>query len=98
MKLWAWCRRTRPEASPPSATSSETAELGRLEFLAEQAYAAIYDVPPLHSAKGDYEDACLWFQRAIDEATRLGLPDEVARLTQRLDHVRAVYNSQFRGF
>jgi hypothetical protein len=59
---------------------------------------AMYDVPPLRSVKDDYDNARLYFQRAIDEARRLGLSGEVARLTQRRDHVCAVYGSQFRGF
>lgn len=99
MKLRAWWRR-RPLRPVPDGGKPEgdTAELARLELLAEQAYAAMYDVPPLRSVKDDYDNARLYFQRAIDEAKRLGLPNEVARLTQRRDHVCAVYDSQFRGF
>ena len=39
----------------------------------------------------------LYFHRAIEAAGRLGLMSEVARLTQRRDHVCAVYDNQFRG-
>jgi hypothetical protein len=99
MKLRAWWRRHRLRpVSDGVEAKSDTAELARLELLAEQAYAAMYDVPPLRSVKDDYDNARLYFQRAIDEARRLGLPSEVARLTQRCDHVCAVYDSQFRGF
>jgi len=73
----------------------DTRELERLEALAEQFYTAMYDA---RRPKDDYEDACLHFRRAVDEARRLGLEDEIARLTRRLHHVRAVYDSQFRGF
>jgi hypothetical protein len=73
----------------------DTKEMDRLEALAEQSYTAMYDA---RRPKDGYEDACLNFQRAIDEAHRIGLEDEAARLTRRLDHVRAVYRSQFRGF
>jgi hypothetical protein len=99
MKLRAWWRR-RPLRPVPDGGKPEgdTAELARLELLAEQAYAAMYDVPPLRSVKDDYDNARLYFQRAIDEAKRLGLPNDVARLTQRRDHVCCVYGSQFRGF
>ena len=94
--LFWWRRRPlRPTSHEPE--SSADAELARLESLAEQAYAAMYDVPPLRSAKDDYENACLYFHQAIEAARRLGLSSEVARLTQRRDHVRAVYDSQFRG-
>jgi hypothetical protein len=99
MKLSAWWRRGPPRpVSDGCEAKGDTAEIARLELLAEQAYAAMYDVPPLRSVKDDYDNARLYFQRAIDEARRLGLPNEVARLTKRLDHVCAVYDSQFRGF
>jgi hypothetical protein len=49
-------------------------------------------------AKEPYEDACFALARAIEAAQRLGLDEEVARLKRRVEHVRAVYNSQFRGF
>jgi hypothetical protein len=100
MKLRAfWRRRPRPALQPSeSPAAGDATELARLELLAEQAYAAVYDVPPLRSAKDDYDNACLYFQRAIDEAKRLGRSTDVARLTQRHEHVRAVYDSQFRGF
>ena len=69
-------------------------ELARLETLAEQFYTAMYDA---RRPKDDYDDACLNFHLAIEEAKRLGLAEEIDRLTRRRDHVRAVYNSQLRG-
>jgi hypothetical protein len=75
--------------------TADTTELARLESLAEQFYTAMYEA---RRPKDDYDDACLHFHLAIEEALRLGLGDEAARLTRRRDHVRAVYNSQFRGF
>jgi len=57
----------------------------------------MYDVPPLGSTKDCYDDACIQFSRAIEVAQRLGLADDVARLTNRLANIRGVYNSQFRG-
>jgi hypothetical protein len=99
MNFRAWWRRRPPgPVSPGGEPKGDTGEVARLELLAEQAYAAMYDVPPLRSVKYDYDNARLYFQRAIDEARRLGLSGEVARLTQRRDHVCAVYGSQFRGF
>jgi hypothetical protein len=71
---------------------------GRIEELrAEAAYAAMYDATARHAAKGHYEDACLHFTRAIAAARAAGSPAEAARLQARLDHVRAVYDHQFRG-
>jgi hypothetical protein len=86
MKLSAWWRRGPPRpVSDGCEAKGDTAEIARLELLAEQAYAAMYDVPPLRSVKDDYDNARLYFQRAIDEARRLGAtersraPDAAAR-------------------
>ena len=98
MKPPGWWRRgALAPVSQARKSDPETAELARLELMAEQAYAAMYDVPPLCSTKGDYDDARRYFQQAIEEATRLGLTSEAARLSERRDRVGAVYNSQFRG-
>ncbi len=75
---------------------NDKAALQDWEAKAEAAYTRMYDAQP-RAAKSEYEDARLFFLHAIDEATRLGLADEVARLTQRSDHIAAVYNSQYRG-
>lgn len=75
--------------------SSGRAALDEWERHAEQAYSEMYEA---RRAKEPYEDACLAFARAVEVARRLGLDQEAERLTRRLDHVRAVYNSQFRGF
>jgi hypothetical protein len=66
------------------------------ERLAEAAYAAMYDVRP-HNVKDCYDDAQLYFSRAIEAAEIGGLADEATRLTRRREHVENVYNSQFRG-
>jgi hypothetical protein len=70
-------------------------ELDEWERRAEAAYAEMYEA---RRAKEPYEDACFAFARAIEAARRLRLDDEVARLTRRVEHIHAVYNSQFRGF
>jgi hypothetical protein len=75
---------------------NDKAALQDWEAKAEAAYTRMYDARP-GGAKAEYEDARLFFLHAIDEAKRLGLEDEVARLIQRSDHIAAVYNSQFRG-
>jgi hypothetical protein len=65
MKLRAWWRR-RPLRPVPDGgePKGDTAELVRLELLAEQAYAAMYDVPPLRSVKDDYDNARLFSGRS----------------------------------
>ena len=65
------------------------------ERQAEAAYTAMYDATPLQ-AKDFFEDACLYFARAIEAARRAGMADEANRLEQRRNHVREVYDSQFR--
>jgi hypothetical protein len=74
---------------------SGRADLDEWERRAEESYAEMYEA---RRAKEPYEDACLAFARAIAAARRLGLDEEVARLTRRVEHIRAVYDSQFRGF
>lgn len=71
------------------------ADLDQWERRAEQAYSEMYEA---RRAKEPYEDACFAFARAIEAAQRLGLATEVERLERRVTHIRAVYNSQFRGF
>ncbi len=95
MSIFRWWFK---RAAPKSVAAPSAPEIARLEQLAEQAYSAMYDTPPLSSSKDSYEDACLHLQKAIDEARHLDLADEGARLSRRLAHIRAVYNSQFRGF
>ena len=74
---------------------SGRADLDEWERRAEESYSEMYEA---RRAKEPYEDACFAFARAIEAAQRLGLDQEVARLTRRVEHIRAVYNSQFRGF
>jgi hypothetical protein len=75
---------------------NEREAVAEFERLAEAAYAAMYDVRP-RNVKDCYDDAQLYFGQAIEAALRDGLADEVARLTLRFEHVRNVYNRQFRG-
>lgn len=95
MSIFRWWSK---RAAPNSVAAPTAPEIARLEQLAEQAYGAMYDTPPLSSSKDAYEDACINLQKAIDEAQRLNLADEVSRLSRRLAQIRAVYDSQFRGF
>ena len=66
------------------------------EQAAEAAYAAMYDAPP-YRVKDCRDDARSAFNRGIEIAKNAGLAGEVRRLSLRLQHVEAVYNSQFRG-
>jgi hypothetical protein len=75
--------------------SSGRAALDEWERRAEESYSEMYEA---RRAKEPYEDACFAFTRAIEAAQRLGLLADVERLERRVAHIRAVYNSQFRGF
>jgi hypothetical protein len=88
-----WSGLWKPTGWGPAPAVDKT-ELARLVGLAEEAYDRMYDA---RRPKDDYDDASMYFSQATQEAQRLGLADEVARLTERSEHVRKVYNSQFRG-
>ena len=75
---------------------SERQTIAELEQTAEAAYAAMYDAKA-HDVKDCYDDAQVHFGRAIEAAQLARLPDEVARLWRRVEHITSVYNSQFRG-
>ncbi len=74
---------------------SDTKEIARFEALAEQAYSTMYDTRD-HNVKDCFDDALYNLARALDIAQMRGLANEVVRLTKRRDHIRAVYDSQFR--
>ena len=68
-------------------------EIAKLEAFAEAAYERMYDA---ERPKDAFEEACDYFSDAVELARRAGLEDEAARLSNRMVHVTAVYNSQFR--
>jgi hypothetical protein len=88
----SWPVLLRPRAN---AQMGDEDNMARYEAKAEEAYAAMYDAAP-HNVKDHYEDACLYLNRAIEIAKTQGLDAEVGRLAARVEHVTAVYNSQFR--
>jgi hypothetical protein len=74
---------------------SDTKEIARFEALAEQAYTTMYDTRD-HSVKDCIDDALYNLGRARDIAQMRGLKDDIVRLTRRMAHIQAVYESQFR--
>ncbi len=74
---------------------SDTKEIARFEALAEEAYTRMYDERD-HNVKDCVDDALYNLARAIDIAEMRGLTVDLARLKKRRDHIRAVFNSQFR--
>ena len=74
---------------------SDTKEIARFEALAEEAYTRMYDERD-HNVKDCLDDALYNLARALDIAEMRGLTVDIARLKKRRDHIRAVYDGQFR--
>jgi hypothetical protein len=78
-----------------ATADDELRQMAEFEARAEQAYDEMYET---RFPAGLYSDLKDFFALAIGAARRAGRPDEVARLTRRLDHCREVYRKQFSGF
>jgi hypothetical protein len=78
---------------PPHQTGRKT--VARFEALAERAYTEMYDS---RSPAACYSTLKDYFAMAIGAAERAGLHDEAKRLSERLDHCKKVYRSQFSDF
>lgn len=61
--------------------------------LGEKAYDDMYESS--RSSTGLYSDAKESFREAIRLANELGLAEEAAALSARLEHIKAVFRSQF---
>ena len=73
--------------------------LQRLEAcrrMGEAAYDQMYDASSPTMATASYNDAKEAFYDAIRAARELGLEMEAAALEARLEHIKAVFRSQFR--
>jgi len=71
--------------------------LHKLEAEAEAAYDKMYDAHDPSGAGVCYSDAKEALYDAIGLARKLGKADVVARLEERLAHIKAVFRSQFSG-
>jgi hypothetical protein len=69
--------------------------LARCKELAEKAYDDMYEAHSPSGATGCYSDAKEAYYDAIRLARELGLTDEVEALSKRLEHIKAVFRSQF---
>ena len=74
---------------------AKLASLARCKQFGEKAYDDMYDACSPSGASGCYSDAKEAFYDAIRLAEDLGLPEEAEALRKRLDHVKAVFRSQF---
>ena len=84
-----------PHGGPPEPgeRDGKLAALRKAHALAEKYYAQLYEARG--STAGIYSDLKDAFLDAIAAANALGLKEESAALEGRLEHVKAVYRSQF---
>ncbi len=88
---WRWFRRDLPWARPAGPMTDPE----RLEFLktqAEKFYELMYDS---RNPRFEYREAVEAFEDAVGLAHKLGKAAEGETLAKRLEHVKAVYRSQF---
>ena len=71
------------------------ANLAHCKECGEKAYDDMYEVHSFRDATVCYSDAKEFFREAIRLADELGLTSEVDLLNKRLEHIKAVYRSQF---
>jgi hypothetical protein len=70
-------------------------QLKELEAEGEKNYDDLYETRSDHDATVCYSGAKEAFYDAISLADRLGLSEESDRLLKRLEHIKAVFRSQF---
>jgi len=81
--------------SDDTEREAQLEQLKHLKAMGEKAYDDMYDAYPPGSAAAYYSDAKECFYDAIGLARRLGLEEETAALEKRLEHIKAVFRSQF---
>jgi hypothetical protein len=74
---------------------AKMASLANCKQFAEKAYDDMYEEHSSSGARGCYSDAKEAFYDAIRLAEELGLLEEAEALRKRLEHVKAVFRSQF---
>ena len=71
------------------------ASLAHCKAMGEKAYDKMYDAHSFRDAGDCYRDAKDFFYEAISLAGQLGMTDEKEALSKRLEHIKAVFRSQF---
>lgn len=71
------------------------ARLAALKLAGERAYDEMYEAQSPSGAMGCYAEAKDAFTDAMSVARDLGLYEEWLQLTERLEHIKSVYRSQF---
>jgi hypothetical protein len=88
---WSWFKRELPW-EPPAGPMTDEQRLAWLKSQGETCYDRMYDS---RSPSSEFRLAQEAFADAIALATRMGRAAEAAELARRLEHVRAVFASQF---
>jgi hypothetical protein len=70
-------------------------DLVRCKAQGEKAYDEMYEVHSFEHARACYSESKEFFGEAIKLAEELGMVDEANSIRQRLDHIKAVFRSQF---
>jgi DNA-binding SARP family transcriptional activator len=70
-------------------------QLAACEKFGEEAYDAMYEEHSSSGATGRYSNAKEAFYDAIRGAHELGMTEKVEALEKRLEHIKAVFRSQF---
>jgi hypothetical protein len=83
------------EVPLPADAPSEERHLRELEMIADAAYKAMYDST---APAACYSDAKAALAEAIGLADKMGRQADVERLSQKDEHLKAVYRSQFYPF
>lgn len=73
----------------------DLAQFAKLKSAGEKAYDQMYEAHNFRDADDFYRDAKDCFYDAIGLASRLGLSEEASALTERLQHIKSIYRSQF---
>jgi hypothetical protein len=84
-----------PAAVPGRPAATPDGRLETLRRLGEAAYDRMYEATSATAAAGCYSDAKEAFHDAVRAARELGLEAEAQTLEARLEHIKAVFRSQF---
>ena len=69
--------------------------LAHCKAQGEKAYDEMYEAHSFEHARACYNESKDFFGEAIKLAEELGMVDEASSIMQRLDHIKAVFRSQF---
>jgi hypothetical protein len=87
---WSWARRLVGWGR--NVKTPDEPHYKKLERRGEEIYDEMYETSSPHGYLSEIKEC---FNAAIDAAEADGLSDEAQRLQARLDHIVAVYRSQF---